>query len=148
MANALATVRHGGRRPPLNSKFEISNSKFHGGVYSAPPIGFVGGWAFMQRILLVVVVLLVAWRILAAIGRRLSEKSPGADSFSRFSPDARRRRRQWSGDRRKSVEELVECASCGTFVPTGRALSSGSNKVFCSEFCRQRETATSDNGRG
>ncbi len=102
----------------------------------------------MQRILLVVVVLLVAWRILAAIGRRLSEKSPGADSFSRFSPEARRRRKQWSGNRGEPVEELVECTSCGTFVPAGRALSNGSSKVFCSEFCRQREAVTSDNGRG
>lgn len=102
----------------------------------------------MQRILLIVIVLLVAWRILAAIGRSLSEKSPGADSFSRFSPEARRRRKQWSGDGQEPVEELVECASCGTFVPAGRALSSGSNRVFCSEFCRQREATTSENGRG
>jgi len=101
----------------------------------------------MQRILLLVVVLLVAWRILAAIGRRLSAKSPGADSFSHFSPEARRRRKQWSGDREEPVEELVECASCGTFVPAGRALSSGDSRVFCSEFCRRRETTMSDNGR-
>jgi hypothetical protein len=102
----------------------------------------------MQRILLLVVVLLVAWRILAAVGRRMSEKSPGADSFSRFSPEARRRRTQWSGDGKDAVEELVECVSCGTFVPTGRALSSGDDRVFCSEFCRQREAMTSDNERG
>jgi hypothetical protein len=88
------------------------------------------------------------WRILAAIGRSLSEKSPGADSFSHFSPEARRQRKQWSGNGQKPVEELVECASCGTFIPVGRALSSGSSKVFCSEFCRQREAVTSDNGRG
>ncbi|MBD3857071.1 MAG: hypothetical protein IFK92_11225 [Acidobacteria bacterium] len=37
----------------------------------------------MQRILLVVVVLLIVWRILASIGRRLSEKAPGADSVHR-----------------------------------------------------------------
>jgi len=102
----------------------------------------------MQRILLVVVVLLVVWRILATIGRRMSEKSPGADSFSRFSPEARRRRTQWSGDGRETVDELVECVSCGTFVPTGRALSRGDDRVFCSEFCRQREETTSDNERG
>ena len=102
----------------------------------------------MQRILLLVVVLLVAWRILAAIGRRMSENTPGADSFSRFSPEARRRRTQWSGDGRETVEELVECVSCGTFVPTGRALSSGDDRVFCSEFCRQREATTSGNEQG
>ena len=76
----------------------------------------------MQRILLVVIVLLVVWRILASIGRRLSEKAPGADSFSRFSPEARRRRRQAGGDER-TMEELVECTVCGTFVPAGRALT-------------------------
>ena len=89
----------------------------------------------MQRILIVVVVLLVVWRILASIGRRLSEKAPGADSFSRFSPDARRRRKQWSEGQTGTVEELVECAICGTFVPVGRALSDGSSGVFCSEEC-------------
>jgi ribosomal protein L32 len=89
----------------------------------------------MQRILLVVVVLLVVWRILASIGRRLSERAPGADSFSRFSPEARRRRRQGGGDAR-TMEELVECTACGTFVPTGRALTDGSSRNFCSEECR------------
>ncbi len=95
----------------------------------------------MQRILIVVVVLLVAWRILASIGRRLSEKAPGADSFSRFSPEARRRRTQWSGGSEQSVEALVECTRCGTFVPSGRALTSGEDRVFCSEVCRNQATA-------
>jgi hypothetical protein len=98
----------------------------------------------MQRILIVVIVLLVVWRILASIGRRLSEKAPGADSFSRFSPDARRRRKQWSEGQMGSVEELVECAMCGTFVPVGRALSDGSSRVFCSEECRQTPRATAE----
>jgi hypothetical protein len=97
----------------------------------------------MQRILIVVVVLLVAWRILASIGRRLSEKAPGADSFSRFSPEARRRRQQWSGDQPGGVEELVECTRCGTFVPAGRALSSGGARIFCSQECRDQVTNAS-----
>ena len=92
----------------------------------------------MQRILLVVIVLLVVWRILASIGRRLSEKAPGADSFSRFSPEARRRRHQWRQGASNTVEELVECTTCGTFVPVGRALSDGDSRVFCSEDCRHR----------
>ena len=100
----------------------------------------------MQRILLVVIVLLVVWRILAAIGRRLSERAPGADSFSRFSPEARRRRRQAGGDAR-TMEELVECTACGTFVPTGRALTDGSSRVFCSEDCRHQARVTSEHGR-
>jgi hypothetical protein len=92
----------------------------------------------MQRILLVVLVLLVIWRILVTIGRRLSEKAPGADSFSRFSPEARRRRRQWTEGDVKKAEELLECTVCGTFVPAGRALSDGNSRVFCSDDCRYR----------
>ena len=94
----------------------------------------------MQRILIVVVVLLVVWRILASIGRRMAEKSPGADSFSRFSPEARRRRKQWSDASGNGVEELVECSCCGTFVPAGRALTSGERGAFCSEECRHQAT--------
>jgi len=91
----------------------------------------------MQRILIVVVVLLVLWRILASIGRRLAEKAPGADSFSRFSPEARRRRQQWPDGSRGGVEELVECTRCGTFVPSGRVLTSGEDRIYCSEACRR-----------
>lgn len=94
----------------------------------------------MQRILILVVLLLVVWRVLAAIGRRQAERAPGADSFSRFSPEARRRRqRPESGPAR--VEELVECSACGTFVPAGRALSDGSSRAFCSPECRERAGA-------
>jgi hypothetical protein len=102
----------------------------------------------MQRILLIVVVLLVVWRVLATIGRRLSERSPGADSFSRFSPEARRRRRHWTRGGEPRVEELVECAACGTFVPAGRALSDGADRAFCSEACRQRVASGSRDAGG
>ncbi len=104
------------------------------------------GKVMMQRILLVVVVLLIVWRILASIGRRLSEKAPGADSFSRFSPEARRRRQQAGGEARR-MEELVECCACGTFVPSGRALTDGSSRIFCSEDCRHRVAVSSEHGR-
>lgn len=97
----------------------------------------------MQRILLVVIVLLVIWRILASIGRRLSERAPGADSYSRFSPEARRRRKQWNESGGGEAEELVECVSCGTFVPIGRSLSSGDGAVFCSQACRSARTGAS-----
>jgi ribosomal protein L32 len=100
----------------------------------------------MQRILLVVIVLLVVWRILASIGRRLSERAPGADSFSRFSPEARRRRRQAGSDAR-TMEELVECAACGTFVPAGRALTDGDSRVFCSADCRRQSRVPSEHER-
>jgi hypothetical protein len=94
----------------------------------------------MQRLLIFVVLLLVVWRVLAAIGRRQAERAPGADSFSRFSPEARRRRRAPEGGGGQ-VEELVECSACGTFVPAGRALSDGSARVFCSPECRERAGA-------
>ena len=103
------------------------------------------GKVIMQRILIVVVVLLVVWRILASIGRRLSERAPGADSFSRFSPEARRRR-QRAGIDARTMEELVECTSCGTFVPVGRALTDGSSRVFCSEECRHQASVSSEHG--
>ncbi|MFV2071879.1 MAG: PP0621 family protein [Thermoanaerobaculales bacterium] len=90
----------------------------------------------MQRILLWVVVLLVVWRVLSAIGWRQAGMAPGADSFSRFSPEARRRRRQRAGVR-GGAEELVECPACGTFVPVGRALPSGGGRLYCSETCRR-----------
>lgn len=100
----------------------------------------------MQRILLVIVVLLIVWRILASIGRRLSERAPGADSFSRFSPESRRRRRQAGSDAR-TMEELVECVSCGTFVPAGRALTDGDSRVFCGEDCRHQVRVSSEHER-
>ena len=96
----------------------------------------------MQRILIVVVVLLVVWRILASIGRRLSERAPGADSFSRFSPEARRRRKQRTDASQGGVEELVECSFCGTFVPAGRALTPGDREAFCSEECQRQAIGT------
>jgi hypothetical protein len=92
----------------------------------------------MQRMLIIIAVLLVAWRLLAAIGKRLSERSPGADSFSRFSPEARRRRPSATEREVRAVEDLVECSVCGVFVPSGRALTSGEGTVFCSDICRHR----------
>jgi hypothetical protein len=97
--------------------------------------------------LIIVVVLLVAWRILAAIGKRLSERAPGADSYSRFSPQARRRRKQAGEHSERSVEELVECTVCGVFVPTSRALTTGEEPVYCSEACRQKVGSDSSSGR-
>lgn len=102
----------------------------------------------MQRILLVVAVLLLVWRVLAAIGRRLVERAPGADSFSRYAPGARRRRRQASGGAAGAVEELVECAECGTFIPAGRALGVADGRSFCSHDCRERAVGgAADAGR-
>lgn len=93
----------------------------------------------MPRIVLIVLALFVLWRLLSAIGRRLSNDGHGADSYSSFSPQARRRRRAASGSDsgRIAPETLVQCASCATFVPRGRAVSAGDGAVACSEECRR-----------
>ncbi len=75
----------------------------------------------MQRILIVVVVLLVVWRLLAAIGRRLATKAPGADSFSRFSPEARRRRKQWTGGGQPPLKSSSNVSHAApSYRPAGR----------------------------
>lgn len=91
----------------------------------------------LQRILLVVLVLFVVWRLLVAIGRRAGRSGHGADSFSRFSAERRRRRREWDAHRQEDrPDELVPCSRCGTYVPSRRALTSGSGAVYCSPGCR------------
>ncbi len=91
----------------------------------------------LQKILFVVLVLFVVWRLLSARGRRLGTDAPGADSFSRFSPIKRRRRRDWTRERNEGPERLVSCTHCGVFVPAERALAETSGAVFCSPNCRE-----------
>jgi hypothetical protein len=99
----------------------------------------------LQRILLVVLVLFVVWRLLTAYGRRIGRTGHGADSYSRFSPYRRRRRRDRTAERAGDrPDELVPCQRCGTYIPSRRALTSGSGAVFCSPECREREEAPSD----
>lgn len=96
----------------------------------------------LQRIVLIVMALAVLWRIVIAIGRRRRETGFGADSYSRFSPLRRRRRRERSarlGD--ESADHLVACRRCGTYVPSRRALTSGSGEVFCGPGCRDQVRA-------
>lgn len=101
----------------------------------------------LQRILLICLVLLVVWRLLVAFGRRAGRSGHGADSFSRFSVERRRRRREWDAHRRAGgSDELVACSRCGTYVPSRRALASGSGAVFCSPECRDRTEAASGHG--
>ncbi len=92
----------------------------------------------LQRILIIVLALYAVWRLLAAAGRRVAKSSPGADSYSRFSPHQRRQRRQWAADPEVGVEKLVACSVCGTLVPSRRLLSAASGRVVCSEACRER----------
>jgi hypothetical protein len=96
----------------------------------------------LQRILLVVLVLFVVWRILALFGRRTAREGHGADSYSRFSPTKRRRRREMSTrESSGSPEELVACSRCGTHVPVRRALTADGGRVYCGETCRDRSDA-------
>lgn len=88
----------------------------------------------LQRILIVVLVLYVVWRLLSAAGRRADRVAPGADSYSRFSPQKRRQRRESV----KGAERLVECPVCGTLVPAPRLLTTASGRAVCSDDCRRR----------
>jgi hypothetical protein len=89
----------------------------------------------LQRILIVVMVLFVVWRLLAAWGRRMRGAQPGADSYSRFNPQQRRQRRDQF---REPPESLVACDVCGTMIPSGRALSAGDGATVCGPACRSR----------
>lgn len=98
----------------------------------------------MQRVLILVLALFVLWRVLRALGKRTADTGLGADSYSRFSPQQRRRRRGAGGDPPGAEpEELVACASCGTFVPRGRALIGDGNEVYCDRGCRDRRAGRS-----
>ena len=98
----------------------------------------------LSRILFVVVVLLVVWRLLAAWTTRSRRSGLGADSYSRYSPNQRKRRREWARQSRETApEKLVACSYCGTLVPVGKALGSGEDAVFCQDSCRER-AATAD----
>lgn len=99
----------------------------------------------LQRILLFVLVLFVVWRLLVAFGRRIGRTGHGADSYSRFSPYRSRRRREWTAERAgERPDELVPCQRCGTYVPSRRALTSGTGAVFCGPECRDRQEASRD----
>ena len=39
--------------------------------------------------------------------------------------------------RNKQPEKLVCCETCGTWIPSGRALTSAPHSVYCSETCRK-----------
>ena len=92
----------------------------------------------MPRIVFFVLALFVMWRLLSSLGRRRASSDLGADSYSRFSPQQRRRRMDLENDPpNPSPEELSECAHCGTYVPAGSALFAHGDTVFCGEQCRQ-----------
>lgn len=88
----------------------------------------------MQRIIIIVAVLYVLWRVLAAMGRRTAASGKGAEDFSRFNARSRDRRRA-AKERQAENVELIACAHCGTFIPTDRTLTSGEGVMCCSRDC-------------
>ncbi len=88
----------------------------------------------MQRILFFVLVLFVAWKVLAAWGKRLTKGGAGAEDFSRFSAKSRDRRRRMR-EVKPVAQELVACSTCGTHVPPDRVVTGANGQSFCSTEC-------------
>jgi len=88
----------------------------------------------MQRIIIIVAVLYVLWRVLTAMGRRSAASGRGAEDFSRFNVRSKDRRRA-AKERQAGNVELIACAHCQTLVPADRAVSLPSGVVCCSRQC-------------
>jgi hypothetical protein len=100
----------------------------------------------VYRILFIVTVLYVIWRVLHAWGRKIVRGSRGAEDFSRFSA---RRRAAGRGDGKPVPtpgDELVECACCGTFVPRARLVKGDDGRLYCSQECNAREGGAARSG--
>lgn len=92
----------------------------------------------MQRILIIVVILYVIWRVLYAYGRRMARQSQGAEDFSRFSGRRRARRGDGDGPGEGREQQLARCPGCGTYVPEERLLTASDGAAgYCSEACRR-----------
>ena len=63
----------------------------------------------MQRIIIIVAVLYLLWRVLTAMGRRSVASGKGAEDFSRFNARSRDRRRA-AKERQATNVELIACA--------------------------------------
>jgi hypothetical protein len=99
----------------------------------------------MPRIVFFVLALFVLWRVLSALGKRSASAGLGADSYSRFHPQQRRRR--MNADEApgfEAREELVKCVQCGTYVPMERALEGEVERDF---RCRPCRLGTTTEGR-
>lgn len=100
----------------------------------------------MQRIIIIVAVLYVLWRVLGAMGRRSAAAGQGAEDFSRFNVRSKDRRRAAKARQAEDVE-LIPCAHCQTLVPADRALSISSGVVCCSRQCAEVLEADIDTPR-
>ena len=89
----------------------------------------------MTRFLVIALLLVILWLSVQNFVQRL-RSSLGSGDTRRSVPPASR-------PPAVRVEEMVRCVTCGTHVPSSRALKSagGGADVFCSEDCR-RHTAS------
>lgn len=84
----------------------------------------------MEKLLLIVVVLYVVWRVLHSQGRHLLRTSRGADDFGRLSRDPRRRR----DEEPAHGGRLVVCDRCGVVVPEAATVIASGGGRLC-ESC-------------
>jgi hypothetical protein len=87
----------------------------------------------MTRFLAIALLLVILWLAVDNFAQRFKALRDGNTGRRRSVPRPRPAATQ-------SVDTLVPCAACGTYVPNSRALKSagGGGEVFCSEECRQR----------
>ena len=100
----------------------------------------------MYRILLIVTVLYVIWRVLNAWGRKIARGSRGAEDFSRFSARGRAAGRADGSPVPKPGEELAECAGCGTFVPRARMTMGEDGRLYCGHDCVATDGTAAEHG--
>jgi glutathione S-transferase len=88
----------------------------------------------MQRLLILVVVLYVVWRVLYVRGRRLARARVAREEeyLSRLWAHGR----DWSAGERPTLadDELVTCGRCGISVPSRRLQSHADGRRLC-EAC-------------
>jgi hypothetical protein len=104
----------------------------------------------VYRILFIVTVLYVIWRVLHVWGRKIVRGSRGAEDFSRFSARRRAPGRADGSPVPRPGQELVECAGCGTYVPRARLVMGEDGQPYCSQACRagQGEAAEHESRSG
>ena len=100
----------------------------------------------MHRILLIVTVLYVIWRVLNVWGRKIVRGSRGAEDYSRFSARRRAPGRADGSPVSKPGEELVECAGCQTFVPRARMTMGKDGRLYCGHDCVVTDPAAVEHG--
>lgn len=93
----------------------------------------------MRRLLVVVLILYLVWRVLAIVGRSLERRSReiSEEGFGVKGP------RKGEAGPEAQRERLVPCAHCGTLVPASRALSAD-GASWCSPRCRDAARGDGD----